>query len=438
MPHTESKSKRPRLKPRHVPPPLTHGGEIFDGEDILLEFKADLAVILWKSYENVTLWAASAPEERADLFTMGAARRRRADLRELDLDPILAEQLAKIAAMLSETDEASAAEIFGACRWISNWAVGKGATGTALLFMQAAAFATPQDSAAACAVGRLARLRADYGRAETWYRHAGHSARASGNRESYVLATIGLGKVYWKRGALPSARRCFMRAYRAARRYSLHELQGWALQDLAGVAIHAGRWRESAGYIRSALDVYGAGHRSVPRLINDVANSWMGSGWFVPALQVLEPLNSFPYSTPDQLCYLGSIARASGGAGEVESFRNAAAEIDRLLNVRLVPEVATPVLLDVARGAASLGDWDRAQVSASRALSLAHERGEGETRMVAEGVLESIKSDRLAERHGRTVRPATAPGENLDDIIQALITSANESTAAATSGSAAL
>lgn len=431
MSQVQRKSQRSRLKPRHVPPPLTHGGEILDGQDILSEFQGDLGVVLWKTFQNTMLWSESSPDERGELFATGADRRRRADLREIEgLEAPLAERLNLFADLLGNSAGADANEVAAACRWMSNWSLSKGSSGTALLYMQAAAFASNNDPEICCAVGRLARLRADYGRAETWYRLAIHVARKASNHNSFVRGSIGLGKVYWKRGALSAARRCFIRAYRAAKRHSLHELEGWALQDLAGVAIHAGRWRDAANYIRTSLQVHRAGHPLVPRLINDVANSWMGRGWFAPALRVLTPLRTYPFAPQDQLCFWGSMARAAGGATDERVFHEAATEINARLEHRVVSETGARVLLDVARGASSLGAWELAESSASRSLALAHQRGEGETRMLAESILESVQSDRAAEQN-RTATPLAEPAEKLESIINALIDSANESAAAA-------
>ncbi len=437
MPHVRGESQRSRLKPRHVPPPLTHGGEIFDGQDILTEFQGDLGVVLWKSFQNAVLWAETSDDEREGLFAAGADRRRRADLREIEsLDPAVAKRLVVFADMLGRPAEMDSGAVVAACRWMSSWTLSQGALGTALLYMQAAGSASGDDPEISCAVGRLARLRADYGRAETWYRHAIHVSRKSANQNSFVRGSIGLGKVYWKRGALSSARRCFIRAYRAARRHSLHELEGWALQDLAGVAIHAGRWRDAATYIRTSLQVHRAGHPLVPRLINDVANSWMGRGWFKPALRVLSPLRTYPFAPQDKLCFLGSIARAAGGAGEADIFHEASTGIDTILNQRIACETSARVLLDVARGASSLALWGAAEASASRALALAHQRGEGETRMLAESILESVQSDRKAEQSRLASLPIAGPSEKLEAIIAALIASANESAAAANSQAA--
>jgi hypothetical protein len=76
MPQPIGKQRR-RIRRHRVPFPLTENGELFEGVQILREFEGDLAVVLWKSYRNVMLWAGAQPPERDDLFTEGAGERRR-------------------------------------------------------------------------------------------------------------------------------------------------------------------------------------------------------------------------------------------------------------------------------------------------------------------------------------------------------------------------
>jgi hypothetical protein len=52
----------------------------------------------------------------------------------------------------------------------------------------------------------------------------------------------------------------------------------------------------------------------------------------------------------------------------------------------------------MARGAASLGEWDRAEQVAERALAVAQERNAPATEMRAESILQSIKTGRSVER----------------------------------------
>jgi hypothetical protein len=62
-----------------------------------------------------------------------------------------------------------------------------------------------------------------------------------------------------------------------------------------------------------------------------------------------------------------------------------------------LPVVANS-LLEMARGAASLGEWDRAEQVAERAVAVASERNEAAVVVRAESVLGSIRSGRSVEK----------------------------------------
>mgnify|MGYP006139024305 CR=1 FL=1 len=59
-----------------------------------------------------------------------------------------------------------------ACQHVAHWADQNGHLETAIAFAQGAAVVMPAEAALSYAVGRLARRRAEYARAETWYRRS--------------------------------------------------------------------------------------------------------------------------------------------------------------------------------------------------------------------------------------------------------------------------
>ncbi|MBW3629474.1 MAG: hypothetical protein KY464_09270 [Gemmatimonadetes bacterium] len=395
--------KRPRRRHR-VPFPLTDTAELFEGGEILREFDSDVAVVLWKSYKNVMLWAGAHHEDRAGLFATGAGERRRAEIRATSAEAAIEQPLQELAALLDAPGEADAVMIAGACRALSAWAAARNASASALLFMQAAALTSPADADAACSVGRMARNRAEYARAETWFRQAIVAARAAENWTAYTQAYVGLGKVFTHRGALPSARRALVLAYRTATRHHLRELRGWALSDLGIVSIQAGRWADACACIRNALTIYGPAHPLSANLVHDVAYGWIKEGWFAPAVRLLAKVGPRLSDRLVRVHVSSSLARASGGAGDGTQFNAAVAELRDLSTDPALAALMPDAWLDVAHGAASLGRWDSAEQAAAAALRLAENQAQARVRFEAEATLASIRGDRVAA----TLRGASA------------------------------
>ena len=163
-----------------VPPALTRGPESMPASGILDEISGELGVMLWRSCRNVTLWAATPESSRGALFAGGAADVRAAELARLEVDPELVAPLSVTVRLLEALGGMDVGRVVNACRRISLWAEQRGSLATALDFMQAAAQAAPHVAALAYAVGRLARRRAEYDRAESWYGRAIVQARRSG------------------------------------------------------------------------------------------------------------------------------------------------------------------------------------------------------------------------------------------------------------------
>ncbi len=82
----------------------------------------------------------------------------------------------------------------GRARGVAGWAEAEGKLALALGYAQAVALVRTGEARAAYAVGLLARRRAEYARAETWFRRAVMLARQSGDWPAYCLAFVGLGE----------------------------------------------------------------------------------------------------------------------------------------------------------------------------------------------------------------------------------------------------
>ena len=416
------KSSRARTAPQRpprrwrTPPPLTRGSEPLEAMDILREVGGDTAVLLWQSYRNVMLWAAATERgERAKLFSPNAGRTRLSELPAADLPTDLVDPLVVVGRMLSAPEATPGEAVAEACRTIADWAGREGHGFTELTFMQAAALASPRDATLAYRVGLLARRRVELPRAETWFRHAIMIGRQTGDWDSYVRAYIGLGSLAMMRGNYPVAYRMHIKALRAARRKGLAQLQGAALHDMFVIATETNRPEQALDYARGALRAYGPGHERLPQLAHDVAYFWMNEGYFARALPVFQALVPHFGSPEEELRSNAHIARAAGGTGDRDLFRRAWNEALKLSRQPEVERLLADSLYELGLGAASLGEWDRAEQALHRAVEVAERRGETMVKMRAETALESVGAGRRVE--AAVARKRDAAKEEAADVL---------------------
>ncbi|HEU4557369.1 MAG TPA: tetratricopeptide repeat protein, partial [Longimicrobium sp.] len=339
-----------------TPPAITHGAEAFEGLAILEEVKGQLGFLLWQVARDVALWATFPPEQRTELFEPGAEATLHGLVRSTGVEVQLESPLMTLVRMVGGPDTSRPESVELACQHIAHWADGHGYGATAISFAQAAAMTVPWDAGAAYAVGRLARRRAEYSRAETWYRRAIALARQSGDWSSYALAFSGLGNLYMQRGSIPAARRFHLRALKAARRHSLRSIQGSAQHDLFVIAAGHNHVDEAERYARGAFESYGSDHPRLAVLAHDIAYFWTERGHFAPALTVFEALLPHMTRHEDRLVALANIVRAAAGAGERRQFEQTWDEVWDGLARDEAAENAAEVLLELAHGAAQLGE----------------------------------------------------------------------------------
>jgi tetratricopeptide (TPR) repeat protein len=385
-----------------TPPALLHGSEPFEGAEILDEAPGPLGVLLFHLIRDVYLWGQTPPDERDGLFAGGADEAHAELMRAAAPEPELAAALLPLVRLTGAPDADSPEVVAAACLAASQWADARGWTATAIAFQQGVAVVLPADAGASYAVGRLARRRAEHARAETWFRRAVSLARQSGDWTAYTQAFSGLGNLYLLRGNLPAARRFHLRSLRAARRHSLREMHAGALHDLFVIAAQSQQPDDAERLARAAFEVYGAGHRRLPHLAGDVACFWMENGRFEQAQAVFQALAAHMQVPAEREIALANLARAAAGAGDRRAFEQAWTQAWRSLDSHEASEHEGTIALDLARGAAMLGDHERAESAATRAARVAADRGEARTRMAAEAVLDQA-------RRQRGVRPADEP-----------------------------
>ena len=398
MKSTQSKAVSRRApRPVRVPPPLTRGDEKFEGSSVLTEFEGDFGILLWQSLRNVLLWSATDPARRKGLFSSGAEERRRVKLLSADVDDALRAPLAVLARLLADPAGADRRRVASACLKIADWAEKKEALATALAFTQAAALAGTNDARVSYAVGRIARQRAEYPRAETWFRRAILLGRQGGDWESYAMAFGGLGNLYLQRGNFPAAHKAHLRAYRAAKRKGLRNIQAMSLHDLFVIAGQRHQVREAEELAASALKAYGAGHSRLPFLAHDVAVFWMDRGVYAPALTVLSALQPHFQRPTEQARVLAHIALAAAGLGEMERYDEAWTTASNLVAGTATAGTAS-VYLSLADAAAMAHQWERTAAVARQAILLADVREEAGLKERAEARLaEAANGQRAPE-----------------------------------------
>ncbi|HYJ79571.1 MAG TPA: hypothetical protein VEW03_08230 [Longimicrobiaceae bacterium] len=389
-PPSSSRPSEPSRRPR-VPPALRRGPERFDGLAILDEVAGDLGLVLWRSVRNVLLWAETPGERRGMLFAAGAAQVRRGDLAGVAMDGELLAPMSVIASLLEAPGAADVPRLVNACRRVAAWAEHRGSLATALEFTQAAALAAPDSAALAYAVGRLARRRADFDRAETWYARAIIQGRQTREWKAYALAFSGMGNLHIRRGNFPAARKAHQRCLLAARRHGFTELQGDAYHDLFAVAVETGAGFEADALAARALEAYGHRNDKIVRLAFDVAYHWVLQGYFAPALTVWRALRPAFARLAELPVLLALTARAAAACGHRAECRAAAAEAGRLLAGSAALEMAARTLLSLAHAAAYLGDWEEAAARAEEALAHARKHGEGRIVLETESTLEMVR-----------------------------------------------
>ncbi|HEX8211834.1 MAG TPA: tetratricopeptide repeat protein [Longimicrobium sp.] len=405
-----------------TPPPLIRGSETLEGMDILREVGSEAGVLLWQSYRNVMFWATAEPGERAGLFSAEASRKRLAEVGAARLPHEITEPLNVIGRLLAAPEDTPGDAVAAACTAVGEWAEAEQHGATALAFAQAAALAMPRSAALALKVGQVARERAEMARAETWFRHAIMISRQVGDWETYARAYIALGNMAIKRGSFPVAHRMHIKALRAARRKGLPALQGMAAHDLFVVALETGRHAQAEEYARAAFRAYGPHHDRLPVLAQDVAYLWMQQGHFAPALEVFDALRPHAAGKRDfGLTVVSNIARAAGGVGEREVFRKAWVEVNRLAKEPEVRPVLAAAMLELARGAASLGEWDRAEQAAEQASAVATELRQSKLMISADAVLDSIRNGRRIERRVADTNTSTGGSQDTEVFAASLV-----------------
>jgi tetratricopeptide (TPR) repeat protein len=253
--------------------------------------------------------------------------------------------------------------------------------------------------------GMRARRRKHFPAAASALMEARRLGARAGDHEIVGRAVLTLSTMARLRGAYPEACRLMARAIRLARKHELRDLLAEALHDKMVIATEMGREDEALAIAQEALAVYRRGHPRLHVFAGDRAYIWMSKGYFEMALPILLATLSFVTQPGELLSAWGNVARAAGGSGDAEMYDRAEWAVERLLSEVDASAAAADALLEISRGAASLGRWDRAECAAREAYAYACRFGEMRLKLAAETILESAQNDRMALRTSRAQPP---------------------------------
>jgi tetratricopeptide (TPR) repeat protein len=351
-------------------------------------------MLFWQAYRDVELWGRAT--ERKDLFQPTQADSRGGLIEQLD--STYSEVKPTLKALLDvvrSPEHADPAAIADLCSAVAVWFETQGKLRCAVDFAVAAFFADSGRAALAVRVARLTRMLAEYPRSTSWFDYSLYLARRVEDWQAYSEALLGLANLYFQVGNFPRARYYNRRCLRLVRRTPrLRQMAGAAYHNLFVLEMEAGNVELAESLAQKAFDFYGSDSPCLVRLARDLSHRWTVLGFFARALPLaLESVNHFTRPVDRAQVWAG-VGRAAGGAGEFGIFEDAWIETWALVRQGLADPFAADVLMDLARGADSLGDQRRAAHAATAALSIARERKEGHTILAAEALLDSLHPTR--------------------------------------------
>lgn len=348
------RSRRWCVPPAVLQPP----GETLEGAHVLAEIPDDLGVLLWRTLRDVTLWADTPAEARANLFTADSAVRRLERIAAVEIPAPIAAYVDTINGLFTVAGGADAEMLTICCLEVATWARREGLVQTAVAFAQAGALASPQFSEAALHTGIAASAAGQEPRAETWLRRAVGVARRAREFATYAAALVELAELHARRGEMDRAEHGYRWAYRAARRARERRTRLRAAHGLFRLARTRGDDPAAADFAAAALRAYRRDTEGGPDVLLDLARFWIDRGAMDQAraaLRRLAPARAH-LSIGNRLLYGALVARAFAET-DVGYSAAAATEVWRLvLDDALREDVRLTAALDIAHAARTVGD----------------------------------------------------------------------------------
>jgi tetratricopeptide (TPR) repeat protein len=325
------------------------------------------------------LWSETPAARRASLFHAPNENVRGRVERAREAEPSLSAALDSFLALVTAPEDADAATLALACRTVYEWADRRSIVPISLHFAECAAIVEPDNPMWAVEAGwfcaRAGRPE-NMNRAAAWYHRAFVLAVRTQNRRESIRALTRFGALMKDLGDREEARRAYERAAKRARRTGRRRQSAVALHYLFALAAEAGEVAEALTCAGRALALYPLHDARLPYLGHDLAFLLVRSGQYRMALRLLDRASGLFQKPADVLLVVSTLARAAGGAGRSERYE--AAERVVVASIAAYEEYAPAALVNVAEGARSLGDWERAGRYALTAHRYATERGDAE------------------------------------------------------------
>jgi tetratricopeptide (TPR) repeat protein len=395
--------------------PLALPSAAVAGVEILAELPRTQALPLFSLYRAALSWSAGASAvAEADRVERHALAR----LDEGGCWPAAAVVAMFVAAPPDDDRE----EIARACLALADWALSQQAQETALAFAGLAALVWPRHPRYAWTYGRLLRGRGRMREAEHWFRRSHRIAVWLGDFEAQVKCLDSLGILFYLTGNYRRAESRLVRALAVATKHGLRRLRGEVLHDLFALELERQDFVRAEDYAASALQHYLPQHDRLPALAHDLACLWMNQGHFTRALPLLKAVVTHLDEPSERFQTYAAAARAAGGAGDREAFewawRGAHDTATRFDESR----IRGAALVDLGRGASSLGRWAEAVQTFERARFVATCHGETSALVTAEAGLNAAIAERgvdfpaRAQQPKRMVRADVVAREMLDAL----------------------
>ena len=353
-----------------------------EGAEFLPELSGPEGLLLFRLLRLVVSFARG--EYDRGWFPTGTLQVWEEELLRSPGDRRLYAPVAVIVGELIDPEQAEMSQVAHACWCIVEWASDR-SPAAAVAFAEAAALSWPANPRNALAAGRLIRQAGRAREGEIWIRRARRLAAHYRDWECLVLSTSSLGMLHFDRGNHRVAAQHLERASRIARRHHLRVLEGEVLHNQLGVATIIGDLDSAERFGLAAFERYLPYHPKLPALAYDVAYLWLSRGNATRALQIFHALLPHFSDPAPRVQVLCAMCRAAGLAEDRELFTRCASEVVELS--RELRSVRLPAaLLDLARGAADLGDRNEADNALRRARALAVELGQPAMAIEAEEV----------------------------------------------------
>lgn len=396
-------------------PGLMPSAEPFPGAAVLEELDGDWAVLVWASLRAVDLWTGTDASARGSLFSPGAEQGRFGWIEAAGPgEPAAREALHVLAALLG-APAVHEEQVARACATLAHWADGNGWVRTAFEAAARGALAAPRELKHALLAGTMARRAADYDRAAAWLWRAARLARRARDGGSHANALLAIAQIHMAKYERAAAEHALHRAIRAARRYGVWDVRPRAYHDLFCIQCTHGHVRTAAAYALAAAESYGLHHEFLPALAHDLALFLATQGRSAEALPLMEAIAPRLQQARFRLIALSNVARLAGAVGDRVRFLDACMAVWRFVDRRVSEERAAEALINLAWGAAELGDTARVEVAAREALRIATARQEAQEVQAAAGMLASLDDGRLPD----PPRVAAGTDEELKDAIAA-------------------